>query len=117
MPLTDGESQDNEGCHGGELGPGGNILEECSPAQSDNIDISEDSDQYQPDRMRACERNACQRQQYMLLRNGRNDAAHVSCRRDGECGDSTPVCDREQHPAVQKRDQVAVSFAEVNVLS
>src|ERR1700675_3151980 len=53
----------------------------------------------------------------MLLRYEGNDVAHVSRRSDGERRDAAAIPYREQHPAVKKRNQIAVSFAEVNVLS
>ena len=128
MSLADGESEDNEDCHGGELCPRRDVLQERAPAQSDNVDVGEDGDQQQPDGMRACENDGeyastmwpCQpirRDHHMLLRHGRNDVPHVGCGRDGERGDGAAICDREQHPAVKKRNQVAISFAQVNVLS
>ena len=54
---------------------------------------------------------------HMLLRHPGNDVAHVSRRRDREGGDGAAIGDREQHPAVKKRNQVAVGFAQVDVLS
>src|SRR6202795_5047825 len=53
----------------------------------------------------------------MLLRYEGNDVAHVSRRSDGERRDAAAIPYREQHPAVKKRNQIAVSFAEVDVLS
>src|SRR5258708_35757483 len=53
----------------------------------------------------------------MLLRYEGNDVPHVSRGSDGERRDAAASPYREQHPAVKKRNQVSVSFAEVNVLS
>src|SRR5208337_4782545 len=133
MSLADGESQDYEGAHRGELRPGGDILEQCTPAQSHNVNEREDDDQREPNRMRAREYDgeyspdkvaARQRgiwqidvRHHMLLRHPWNDVAHVGRGGDGEGGDGAAIGDCEQHPAVKKGDQVAVRFAQVNVLS
>ena len=117
MSLANGESEDNEDCHGCELRPRRDILQQRAPAQSENIDVGEDGDQHQPNRMRACERHACQRKNHMLLRYSRNDISHVGSGRDGQCRDGAAIRHCEQHPAIEKRDQVAISFTEVNVLS
>ena len=117
MSLADGESEDDEGGHGGELRPSRDILQSCAPAQSDNVDVGEDGDEHEADRVCAGERHACQRENHMLFGNGRDDVSHVGGGCDGESGDGATIGDGEQHPAVKKRNQVAVSFAEVNVLS
>src|SRR6202030_1511171 len=68
MSLADGESEDNEDCHGAELCPGGDVREKRAPSQSEDVNASEDCDQDSSDRVRACERHACQRKNHMLLR-------------------------------------------------
>src|SRR5437899_9249148 len=111
MSLADGESEDNEDCHGAELCPGGHVGEERAPAQSEDVDASEGCDQYESYRVRARERHSCQRKNHMLLRYEGNDVPHVSRGSDGERRDAAAIPYREQHPAVEKRDQIAVSFA------
>src|ERR1700674_5795011 len=52
----------------------------------------------------------------MLLRYEGNDVPHVSRGSNRKCCEVPAIPYREKHPAVKKRDQVAVSFAKVNVL-
>ncbi len=53
----------------------------------------------------------------VLLRNHGKNLPGVSRGGHGESGDRSAVGDREEHPSIKERDQIAVSFAEVNVLT
>src|ERR1039457_1176809 len=93
MSLADGESEANECRHGSELRPGGDVLKERAPAQSADVDISENGDQHQAEGMRAGKNDGeCSlddvtlyqrgiRQidvcHHVLLRHPGNDVAHV----------------------------------------
>ena len=95
MALADGESQNHESRHGSELGPGRNILQQRSPAQSDHVDVSEHNDEEKANEMSASQRNAQRRDHNMLLRNHGNDVAHVRGRSHGERRDRPAVGDAE----------------------
>ena len=45
VAFADGESQNDEDGHRDELRPGRNVLQQCAPAQADDIDLGEDGDQ------------------------------------------------------------------------
>src|SRR4029077_19702361 len=113
---ADGESENHKGGHGGELGPGGNILQQRAPAQADDIHVSKDGDQKQAEHMRPNNRHAGEQENEMVLRNNRKYLTRVRGGSDREGGDGAAVGDGEQHPSVKKGDEVAVSFAKINVL-
>ena len=47
VAFADGESENHERRHGGELGPGGEILQQRSPAQAHDVHLSQNGDQEQ----------------------------------------------------------------------
>ena len=117
MAFSNGKAQDDECGHGGELSPGGNVLQERAPAQADDIHVGEEEDEDQADEMRAREDDAEGGENYVILRDGRDDVAHVGGRGDGERRDGAAIGDAKEHPAVEEGDEVAVGFAQVNILA
>src|SRR5712671_3258016 len=117
VALADGESENHESGHGGELCPGRNILEQRAPAQAHHVHSSEHRDEQQSEHMGARDGNSGERENYMLLRNDREDLSGVSRSRNRERGNGAAVGDREQHPSVKKGDEVSISLAQVNVLA
>ena len=67
--------------------------------------------------MRARDGDAGEREHNVLLRDDGEDLSRVGGRSHGERGDGAAVGDCEQHPAVEKGDQIAVSLAQINVLA
>ena len=67
--------------------------------------------------MRPRQRDPREHKHDVLLRNHRNDLSHVSRGGDGQRGNRAAVGDAEQHPAIQKRRQIAVGLAQINILS
>jgi hypothetical protein len=53
----------------------------------------------------------------MLLRDDGEDLSGISRGGHGESGDGAAVGDRKQHPSIEEGDEVAVSFAKINVLA
>ncbi len=57
------------------------------------------------------------REHNVLLREDGEDLSRVCGRSDGESGDAAAVCDCEQHPSVEKRHQIPVSLAKIDILA
>src|SRR5712691_1236438 len=117
VALANSETENHKGGHGGEFGPGRNILEQRAPTQAHDVYTSEHGDKQQSEHMGASKGDAGERENYMLLRNDREDLAGICCRRDRERGDRAAVCHGEQHPSIEKSDEISVSLAQVNVLA
>ena len=103
IALADGESQNHECRHGGELGPGGNILQKCAPAQSDHVDQVSTTINSSP--------TTCARVNVMpaterprVPAKSRERSAHIGGRGDRERRDGAAIGHGEQHPSVEEGD-------------
>ena len=56
VAFADGESQDHECRHRRELRPCGNVLQQCAPAQANDVDVRQNRNQDKPEQM--CPRDA-----------------------------------------------------------
>src|SRR5712691_10995572 len=117
VALANSETENHKGGHGGEFGPGRNILEQRAPTQAHDVYTSEHGDKQQSEHVRARDGDSGERENYMLLRNDREDLSGVCRGSDGERGDGAAVSDGKQHPSVEKGDEIPVGLAQVNVLA
>ena len=115
--LANRESQNHECRHGHELGPCRNVLQQGAPAQSHYIHEGEHADQDQGDEVSTREGDASECKHQVFLRNAGNDLPHVGGRCNRQGCDRTSIGHGKQHPAVKEGYEIAVCFAQVNILS
>src|SRR6202012_4080833 len=59
----------------------------------------------------------CDCEHNMRLRNRGDNSAQISGGTDGERGDRSSVAHAEEHPSVEKGNEIAVGFAQIDVLA
>ncbi len=112
ISLANREAQYNKRRHRRELRPGGNVLQQCPPTESDDVHVSEDRDQIQARAGARASGPFRRMRKRVFLRNERNNLPQISGRGNRERGDDAAVGHGEQHPSVKKRDQISVGFAQ-----
>src|SRR6185437_10754666 len=115
--FADCESEKHESGHRLELGPGGDVLQQSTPAQTDDVHEGECGDENESKEVRASERYSGKGGHDVLLRQDWKYFANVGGGSYGESCDGAAIGDGEEHPAVDKCDEIAVCLTQVNVLA